>query len=162
MTVLQKARGLPVQNAMLPPTQWYKRRISDYQKELSGGPAQDRGGDLVGSVELGEMAGARNRHNFGPAGERRGEAAGVAARHDPVLFAPDQQGRGGNQRQSLFEPGVAERPEGAGRRLGGAHLFDWPFRRVGALGLGLELVPAFRVGAQQTWHLGRALRPRVG
>ena len=92
----------------------------------------------------------------------RGEAVGVAARHDAVFGAPDQQGRRLDQRQPLFEPGVAERPEGAGRRLGGAGLLDRPFRRIRAFGRGLELVPALRIGAQQRRHLGRTLRPRVG
>src|SRR5437588_3235942 len=84
---------------------------------FSGRPAQDCGGDLVGFVELREVTGAGDRGDFGLAGDRSGEAVGVAARHDAVLLAPDQQGRRSDQRQAFFEPGVAERPKGARRSL---------------------------------------------
>src|SRR5262245_1303321 len=88
----------------------------------SRGPAQDRRGDLVGLVELGEMAGAGDRGDLGAAGNRGRKPVGVAARHDAVLFAPDQQGWRRDQWQTLFQAGVAERPESARRGLVGTGL----------------------------------------
>ena len=70
-----------------------------------GSPLQDRLCDCVGLVELGEMAGAGDDLDLGPAGDRAGDAAGVGARHHAVLFAPQQQRRRGDQREALLQPG---------------------------------------------------------
>src|SRR5260370_42477978 len=93
-------------------------------------PGQYRGGDLVGLVELGEVPGAGDDPDLALAGNAAGETVGVAARHDAVLLAPQQQRRRADQRQPFFELGIADRPEDARRRLAGAHLLDRPFLRV--------------------------------
>src|SRR5260221_1223882 len=111
-------------------------------------PAENFRGDGVGLVELGEMAGAGDRADLGLAGDAAGEPVGVAARHDAILLAPEQQCRRLDQWQPLFELGVAERPEDAGRRLGGAGLLDWPFRRGLTLRFRLQCLPSCGIGAQ--------------
>src|SRR4051794_20519856 len=93
-----------------------------YVRLSLGSPGEDRLGDGVGLVELGEVAGAGDRANLGFAGDAAGEPLGIAARHDAVLLAPEEQCRRFDRGQALFKLGVAERPEDAGRRLGGAGL----------------------------------------
>src|SRR4051794_25142057 len=101
-----------------------------YQFKGSARPLQDRGGDGVWLIELGEVAGTGDDPDLGLAGDALREFVCVAARHDPVLLAPQQQRRCRDQRQPLFELGVAERPKDTRRRLAGAGLLDRPFRRV--------------------------------
>src|ERR1700720_563275 len=100
----------------------------------SAGPGEDRLGDRVGLIEFREMAGAGDRLHLGLAGDAVREFISVAARHDAVLFTPEEEGRRFDQWQPFFEFRVAERPKDARRRLARAGLLDRPFRRVLAFG----------------------------
>src|SRR5207247_10091770 len=61
-------------------------------------PGEARLRDRVGLIELGKMAGAGDRLDLGLAGNPVREFIGVAARHDAVLFAPEEQRRRLDQR----------------------------------------------------------------
>ncbi len=96
------------------------------------------------------------------AGDALGDPIGIAARHDRVLLAPDQQRRRIDQLQPLLQLGVAERPEDARGGLIGARLLDRPFDRIRALGHRLQRLPDLRIGAHQPGHRIATLRPRIG
>ena len=108
------------------------------------------------------MTGAADDLYRGGAGDAASEYLGVRARHDLVMLAPQQQCRGLDQVQALFDPGIAERPEGARRGFVRAGLLDRPFRLICPFSFRFELVPALGIGTEQPRHVGRPLRPRVG
>src|SRR5215831_10562689 len=87
---------------------------------------------------------------------------GVAARHQPVIFPPQNQGRRFNERKAARESRIAERPEDAGRGLGGTRLLDRPFDRVGAGRNLLELAVDVRIGRHEPGDIVRPLRPGIG
>src|ERR1700722_2335687 len=122
---------------------------------------QNGPGNRVRLVEIGEMAGFGHSFDPGRAVDPRGELLCIARRQDGVAVAPQDQGRRGDQAEPLFQPGVAERPEGAGGGLGGARHLDRPFDRIGALRSGDQFVPLLAVGAHQTGDLVLALSPWI-
>ncbi len=123
---------------------------------------QDRGGDLVGLVELRQMRGAFDDPDLGLAADRLGDDLGVAPRQDAVLLAPQDQGRRHDEREAPLEPGVAQRPEDACRGLGRAGLLDRPFDRIGAGGHLLERLVDLGPRGHEGGNLVGLLRPRVG
>src|SRR4051794_39279311 len=62
--------------------------------------AEDRRGDIVGLVELGQMPRAGDDPRLGPRFDGLGNGGGVAPGHQPVLLAPQNQGRRLDERKA--------------------------------------------------------------
>src|SRR6185437_10151315 len=65
----------------------------------------------IGIVEIGEMAGAGNHRDRGPAGDLVAEMLSVGRRQDFILVAPHDQRVGAHAMQSAHQPRIAERPQ---------------------------------------------------
>src|SRR5437868_2284777 len=109
--MLLPGKALNANDAHAPASTAAAAAAARYWFRGSAGPGEDRGGGGVGLVELGEVTGAGDHLDLGLSGDALRELIGVRPRHDPVLLAPQQQRRCRDQRQPLFELGVAERPK---------------------------------------------------
>ena len=118
-------------------------------------------GDLIGLVQFGQTARIRDRTDLSAAGD----AARTAPRSSCGMTCPRRPTSAGSapdQRQPLLEPGVAERPEDAGRSLRWRGSARSSIRASWRPRGGLDLVPALRFGAQSGRALRSALRPGIG